>query len=199
MSVDLKINESFHPELKKFIQDVYELVNNNNDEEPLTKGIASLLKPLLQVEGFLNKEYLSSDPQKIADSTDYMVYVAPDSSFSILSCVWAVGQSSPVHDHCTWGVVGVVQGMEIETHYYKPIDGKEEVLKPKEVHFLQKGDVLVCCTKDDDIHDVRSGHVGEPCVGFHVYGGNIKDIKRHVYDPITGKRKLWDELEIGSL
>jgi predicted metal-dependent enzyme (double-stranded beta helix superfamily) len=190
MISNLNINEGFHPALKKFICDVHEIVHEYNEEETITKEVSSLLQSLLKVEGFLNREYTKSNPLK---DVDYLVYTAPDNSFSILSAVWDVGQSTPIHDHGTWGVIGVVQGVEIETHYHKPTNDKEEPLKLKDVYILSKGEVLTCCTKDDDVHDVRSGHVGEPCVGFHVYGGNIKEIQRHLYDPITGKRTVWDE------
>ncbi|EKN70652.1 cysteine dioxygenase type I [Neobacillus bataviensis LMG 21833] len=186
MSVDLKINENYHPELKRFLKDVYELVQQNHNEKTITREVGNLLKPLLQVEGFLDERFREPNSER---SKVYNVYVAPDKSFSIASAVWNPGQGTPIHDHCTWGIIGVVQGVEIETHYHQPDGYKKEPLKCKEVHILQKGEVLVCCTTDQDIHDVRGGYSGEPCVGFHVYGGDLAEIDRHVYNPLTGERK----------
>ena len=47
------------------------------------------------------------------------------------------------------------------------------------------GQVTVCCTTDDDVHQVRCG--GEqPVVGIHVYGADIGTLPRRSYDPATG-------------
>lgn len=185
MTVDLKIDGSFHPDLKRFIREVYDLVQQKKDEETTTKEILQLMKPLLTTEGIIDEKYMQ--PGQDSDRL-YKLYVAPDESFSIGSAVWDKGQCTPIHDHGTWGVIGVIQGVEIETHYHRPKENKIGPLKSKEVHILKKGEALICCTSDEDVHDVRSGYVGEPCVGLHVYGGDIGKIKRNVFNPITGEK-----------
>jgi predicted metal-dependent enzyme (double-stranded beta helix superfamily) len=50
---------------------------------------------------------------------------------------------------------------------------------------LNPGQVIVCCTTDQDLHRVSA--VGaQPCVGIHVYGGDIGTIRRRSYDVETG-------------
>src|SRR5690349_12130266 len=39
------------------------------------------------------------------------LYVEPDGSFSIVAVVWPPGHVTPIHDHTTWCVFGVVQGV----------------------------------------------------------------------------------------
>ena len=48
------------------------------------------------------------------------LYVAPDGSFSIVALVWRPGQITRIHDHITWCVFGVIQGVEHEVsiHIY---------------------------------------------------------------------------------
>ena len=60
---------------------------------------------------------------------------------------------------------------------------------------LHTGDVAVCCTSDQDVHEVACAS-NVPTVGIHVYGGNIGELERHVYDKTTGEEKTvvtaWD-------
>lgn len=39
------------------------------------------------------------------------------SRFSVISFVWGPGQRTPIHDHRTWGLVGILRGGEISTTY----------------------------------------------------------------------------------
>src|SRR4029079_11435745 len=98
--------------------------------------------------------------------------------------VWDVGQGTPVHGHETWGVVGIHSGVEVETRYEKPT--VEDVpLVALGTEEWSTGQVTVCCTTDDDVHQVRCG--GEqPVVGIHVYGAAIGTLPLRIYDPETG-------------
>ena len=44
----------------------------------------------------------------------HTLYVEPDGSFSIVALVWRPGQVTRIHDHVTWCVFGVIQGVEQE-------------------------------------------------------------------------------------
>ncbi|MEH7524207.1 hypothetical protein V7149_13135, partial [Bacillus sp. JJ1503] len=70
-----------------------------------------------------------------------------------------------------------------------PVQINEQILK--------KGNVVVCCTSDQDVHKVSCA-TDEPCVGIHVYGDNIGEIERRVFDPDTGRSKkvitAWDPI-----
>src|SRR3569833_948956 len=47
----------------------------------------------------------------------HTLYAAPDGAFSIVGLVWLPGQVTPIHDHVTWCVFGVLQGVEHEELY----------------------------------------------------------------------------------
>lgn len=181
--------EELHPELKKFIKYIDRLVESKEDEASITQKVAERMKELMQHENVIPEAYKKPNPNKY---TLYPVYVAPNNRFCIASAVWDVGQSTPIHTHGTWGVIGILQGGEHEIHYdiqpgSAPVVHKEQNLK--------KGDVVVCCTSDQDVHKVSCATM-EPCVGLHVYGGNIGEIERFVFDPISGVKKRvvtsWD-------
>ena len=55
--------------------------------------------------------------QRTGDPARYLshlLHAEPDGSFSIVAMVWLPGQVTPVHDHVTWCVFGVLQGAEHE-------------------------------------------------------------------------------------
>jgi predicted metal-dependent enzyme (double-stranded beta helix superfamily) len=183
--------EDMYPVLKNFINDIEVIVQIGGEEAVVTKKVAERMKELLLVDGVIPDVYKQPNPNKY---TLYPVYIAPDNSFSIASAVWDVGQSTPIHDHGTWGVIGIVQGKEHEIHYTLPSGAPPVRIMERD---LEKGEVTVCCTSDQDVHEV-SCTSKEPCVGIHVYGGNIGEIERHIYDPVTGNKKTvvtaWDPI-----
>ncbi|MEH7346622.1 hypothetical protein V7122_22500 [Bacillus sp. JJ1532] len=169
-----------HPELIEFIEYIDMLVKNTKETEvSITQKVAVRMKEIMFMDEVIPEIYRKPNPDKY---TLYPVYVAPDNSFSIASAVWDVGQSTPIHNHGTWGVIGIVQGGEHEIHY-EVTTGAAPVKISEQT--LEKGDVVVCCTSDQDIHKVSCA-TKEPCVGIHVYGGNIGEIERRVFDPLTG-------------
>jgi predicted metal-dependent enzyme (double-stranded beta helix superfamily) len=95
--------------------------------------------------------------------------------------VWRPGQVTPIHDHVTWCVFGVVQGIEYEELYALDPDGTclAEVgineNRPDEVSgFAPPG----------DIHRVRN--IGDDvAISLHVYGADITRLGssvRRTYD-----------------
>src|SRR5699024_5669866 len=152
MTVELKIDADFHPVLQEFIQKTYEVVNASSDEKEITSQVAPLLQSILKTDGLLHEKYFKTIPTK---NKNYKIYVAPNNSFSIALAVFVPGQGTPIHDHNTWGVIGIIDGMEIQTDYHHPKMGEKGRLKYKDVHFLEAGNVRVCCTTDQDLHDVR--------------------------------------------
>jgi predicted metal-dependent enzyme (double-stranded beta helix superfamily) len=169
------------PEVAAFARTVQELVGRGLDERPLTVAVQAELTALLAAGFELPEDRTRPDPERYVM---YPLHVAPDGSFSIASAVWNVGQGTPVHGHETWGVVGIYRGVEVETRYEKPavadvplvVEGTDE---------WGAGQVTVCCTTDDDVHQVRCGG-DQPVVGIHVYGADIGTLPRRSYDPETG-------------
>jgi len=170
-----------NPELRHFVDDVHEMVRSISDEKELTRRIADRLRSLLAEGLSLPKATTQAHPDRYVM---YPLYVAEEGSFSIASAVWNVGQSTPVHGHETWGVVGIYSGVERELRYQKPT-AADVPLVPLGEEDWSAGAVTVCCTSDDDVHRVSCGSA-EPCVGIHVYGADIGTLQRRSYVPETG-------------
>src|SRR5204863_356084 len=76
-----------------------------------------LMLDLLEgAETFLEPRHYRSDP---AGYTRNLIYAAPDKGLSLYALVWLPGQWTPVHDHGSWGVVGVHEGVLEERSYVR--------------------------------------------------------------------------------
>lgn len=170
------------PVFDRFVDKVDDVVATGDGEDAVTRAVASMLEELLEGTDFVLPESVTA-----AHSDHYVMYplyVHPSGSFSIASAVWNVGQSTPVHGHETWGVVGIYSGGEHERRYVKPTRA-DEPLVPAGEQVWSPGQVTVCCTTDDDVHEVSCAG-DAPCVGIHVYGADIGTLRRRAYDPETG-------------
>lgn len=72
----------------------------------LTKG-KEILAQLISQDDWLEEDFRKTHPEYYQQ---YLLYCDPYERFSLQSFVWGPGQSTPVHDHTVWGLVGVLQG-----------------------------------------------------------------------------------------
>lgn len=168
--------------LDEFVDDVSQAIARGGGERVVTAEVAKGLEKLLASDFELPPGFVAPHPDRYVM---YPVYVDPEGEFSIAAAVWNVGQKTPVHGHETWGVVGIYSGVEREVRYVKPAQPDVPLSVAEEAHEWQPGEVTVCCTTDDDVHEVSCSG-SQPCIGIHVYGANIGSLKRRSYDPETG-------------
>jgi len=126
--------------------------------------VAAALRRHLPGPGLLTAGQLAGDP---AGYQTYLVHAEADGSFSIAVMVWLPGQQTPVHDHLTWCVTGVLKGTEYE-EIFAVRDGHLEVVA---CNANQVGTVSGFAPPGD-IHQVtNSGQ--DVAVSMHVYGTDI--------------------------
>src|SRR5207245_2100097 len=81
------------------------------------------LKPLL--EKAVNTSSLPAEaftPRKDRFAMN-LLHMPDDEAYSIIGGVWRPGQSTPIHDHLTWALIGVYEGEERETLFRRIDDG----------------------------------------------------------------------------
>lgn len=152
---------------------------------------ASLMRRFLAGNSaFLGPEHLRSDPDHYARNA---IYVPDDGRMSLFALVWLPGQWTPIHDHGTWGVVGVVSGV-LEEQAYVPqgaIVGDDDIdLTPGALIMMSAGTVTTFVPNPDHIHRTGVPADGERAVSLHLYGRTMSSF--HVYDPDAGTRRLID-------
>jgi 3-mercaptopropionate dioxygenase len=119
-------------------------------------------------------------PEQRAGSSDgyrtYALHVEPDGSFSIVALVWRPGQLTRIHDHVTWCVFGVIQGVEHEELY----DTELHVVGRSDNH---AGDVSGFAPPGD-IHRVHNT-ADTTAISIHIYGTDVTRVGssvRRYYD-----------------
>ena len=106
----------------------------------------------------------------------HTLHVEPDGSFSIIAVVWRPGQLTRIHDHVTWCVVGVIQGVEHEELF-------DANLNPIGTSDNQVGDVSGFAPPGD-IHRVHNT-ASTTAISVHIYGTDVTRIGssvRRFYD-----------------
>ena len=119
------------------------------------------------------------DPEIVAgERRARQLHVEPDGTFSILALVWAPGQLTRIHDHVTWCVFGVVQGIEHEELF-------DDQLNLVGVTDNRPGDVSGFAPPGD-IHRLHN-ITGDVAVSIHIYGTDVTRIGtsvRRYYDNV---------------
>jgi 3-mercaptopropionate dioxygenase len=129
----------------------------------------------------LTREQRYGDP---AGYRCHLLHAEPDGSFSVVALVWRPGQATPIHDHVTWCVFGVIQGAEHEERYVLRDGGW---LEQAGTTMNATGDVTGLAPPGD-IHRVRNAGA-QTAISLHIYGTDISRMGssvRRIYDlPVT--------------
>ncbi|MBB5159379.1 cysteine dioxygenase family protein [Saccharopolyspora phatthalungensis] len=158
-----------------------------SDEPPehTSRRVAEVLAPFLDFKDLVDVRHLEPDPHAYKQ---HVLHVAPDGRFSLVALVWLPGQSTPIHDHTTWCVVGTYLGEEVETTYQLvPSAGGRRALAPVATMVNPAGTVAHLAPPGD-IHLVRNGS-DDLVISLHVYG---TDVRVHG----TSIRRCYDEFDV---
>jgi predicted metal-dependent enzyme (double-stranded beta helix superfamily) len=170
--------------LRDFVVGMTTLVSHESAEPNLiTKG-SELLKTLIQTDSWLPEFCTVPHPEFYQQ---FLLHADPLGRFSVVSFVWGPGQKTPIHDHCIWGLIGMLRGMEKGQRYKQLPSGELVTDGPETV--LHQGEIEAVSPTIGDIHVVSNAVPDKTSISIHVYGANIGAVKRHTYDPITGTPK----------
>ena len=119
-------------------------------------------------------------PEQRAGADDgyrsHILHAEPGGAFSIIGLVWRPGQITRIHDHLTWCVFGVIQGVEHEDLF----DADLNLIGESDNHV---GDVSGFAPPGD-IHRVHNT-ADETAISIHVYGTDVSRVgssARRYYD-----------------
>ena len=161
-----------------FIASADSVIRRGIDPKDTVLAIEPLLRGLVMEPDWLNEKYRRAIPSKAY--AQYLLYRPADHAFSVVSFVWNPGQGSPIHDHCTWGVIGQLEGQEEESRFRLQNNRLERI----GVVLARPGDVSHVYPPTRDIHQIIN-RSSTPTISIHIYGGDIGSQRRHVYDPDT--------------
>ncbi len=187
-----------HPRMHAFITQV----NQVRAQDRAPKALLAAIRP--------DFEALLADPTWLAEEFRHpavhsgmgggigmwLLYRAGDGGLAFSSLVVPAGSTTPVHNHLTWGLVGLYQGTQQETVYTRTDSGTQAtraVLTVQDQLHLQPGDCYELLPHND-IHSVRTTST-QASVSLHLLGNDNGCTWRHQFDPaqesVTDFRSGW--------
>jgi predicted metal-dependent enzyme (double-stranded beta helix superfamily) len=129
------------------------------------------------VEGCdLDAMWRESDPDKRLPGgyRRHQVVRDPEYGFTVVVLLWEPGASTPIHDHDTWCVFGVLEGSLEITDYEVVTDDGEGPFRLKEVdrQLCDAGITGDNLAADTEVHRVRNTG-SERAISLHVYGADL--------------------------
>ncbi len=124
-------------------------------------------------------------------SVQYLLDKSSVGKFTITSVVFSQGYCTPVHNHDTWGLIGIWRGEEQEERFKRTDNGTRTghvELRPAGTMTNTPGSICHLIPPDEEIHRIRTVSP-EPSCSVHVYGGDIFGKTRQQYDLETGAIK----------
>lgn len=126
--------------------------------------VADELRPILPGPEILTPAQRLGGPD---GPTGHLLHAEPDGTFSVTAVIWRPGQTTGIHDHITWCVVGVLQGVEHEELFDADLD-------PVGVNDNRPGEVTGFAPPGD-IHRIRNTGT-ETAISLHVYGTDLSRV-----------------------
>jgi predicted metal-dependent enzyme (double-stranded beta helix superfamily) len=154
--------------LTELVTAIRGVVDRHADWRLTAQLVAGQLRRHLPGPGLLSPEQRRGDP---TDYQSLLLYVEPGGFFSVVALVWLPGQTTRIHDHLTWCVFGVLQGIEHEELF----DPDLNVIGENDNHpgavsgFAPPGDI-------HRVHNVGT----TTAISLHVYGTDISRVGNSV-------------------
>lgn len=164
--------------LRGFIQSITRLLDDGADEARIFRDGRALLSDLVRHDDWLPDAYAQPNPDRYQQ---YLLHCDPLERFSVVSFVWGPGQTTPVHDHTVWGMVGILRGAELCEEF-------DAHGQPAGRHELRPGRVDLVSPTVGDVHRVSNLLPDAVSVSVHLYGANIGRVERHVFQPDGTRR-----------
>jgi predicted metal-dependent enzyme (double-stranded beta helix superfamily) len=169
---------SGHPAFATFVRNADASVDDPH-------AVADHLRRLIAADGWLA-------PTDRAPGRDtyrqHLLHVSPCRGLSVVALVWLPGQTTPIHDHVSWCVVGVHKGVEREERYDVVETPGGPALRPAGSVLAPRGHVETLIPPDGDIHAVTAAG-RETAISIHVYGADIEVLGSSIH-------RRYDELPV---
>ena len=177
--------------MNRLIHDLGQLLSAPESETARIQRVADRVGAFVQEPPSLNPRFTRPGHDTYAR---YLVHRDSQHRFVVVAMVWGPGQRTPVHDHGTWGIIGMLQGHIAAWTYQRQDDGSQEgYAELEESGYLEAGPgtvLPVVFPPDDEIHRLQNPG-DQVAIGLHVYG---KAIERCRSFDLNTNQWTWREL-----
>ena len=178
--------------LDEFVHDMSALVDEQPDQERLFDLGSTYLERLINNPDAVPEEYRIPAIRngRRANHGTYVLHYG-DNGLLVTSVVWGPGDHIGPHDHCTWGMIGVMDNGITETRFTRHDDRSRDdyaVIEKDRETLVRPGDVSLLIPEVDEIHQMDN-YSDRPTVEIHVYGNDLRGLQRSNYNLDTGAVK----------
>ncbi len=151
--------------LQESIQDVDSAVRGYSSESEILLHLKPVLEKLVGSAASVPANAFTPRKDRFAMN---LLQMPDDEGYSIIGGVWHPGQTTPIHDHLTWALIGVYEGEEREALFRRTDDGSNPKLAKiqqvsERVH--KKGHVTVLGhTGIHRVDNVSGAHLERSCL-----------------------------------
>lgn len=193
-----KLTQAHHqrdPQLARFVETVHEALESELAVTAVAQTVAGQMSELLKTWRMPDPRYLERQPGCRYGS--YLLYRAPDYSFVVVIDTFDRGQSTQIHNHRCWAVVGLLDGAERNEIYEVP-SGLSAPPRLVREQVTRPGEVLTMM--ETDMHRLQTDQ-GQYSLSLHVYGAEVGTIRRVRWDDQAHRyvefRQGWSNDAIG--
>lgn len=161
--------------LRDFVVAFADLLAATSNEQAILEKGGALLAQLIARDNWLPDAFARPDPERYQQ---YLLHCDSRERFSVVSFVWDEGQTTPIHDHTVWGLVGVLRGQE-RVERFRRLPAGSLIADGEKI--LREGEIDAVSPHVGDIHRVSNGLTDRPSISIHVYGANIGAVERATY------------------
>ena len=180
--------------LDQFVRESRDVIRGHREPSDNVEKIVPLMHKLLSGDkSFLKPQHFQSHPEHYARNA---IFIDDDKLMSLYALVWQPGQWTPIHDHGTWGVVGVHEGMLEERSFMRADSQTGSELD--NIKLVRGGAILLApasvtsfVPNPDHIHISGNPDSDKRVVSLHLYGNAMAGF--YVYDQKTRTRR-WVEV-----
>jgi predicted metal-dependent enzyme (double-stranded beta helix superfamily) len=162
--------------LRHFVQQFDRLLERQPDEATVLREGAALLTTLVAHDDWLPEASAQPDPSRYQQ---HLLYCDARENFSVVSFVWGPGQSTPIHNHTVWGLIGMLRGAELAQPFERDTSGRWVASNAPLT--LYPGQVEAVSPTIGDVHRVSNALPEQVSISIHVYGANIGAVQRSVF------------------
>lgn len=154
------------------------------DREEAVRRLEPLLRRALHGPGWTDRRYAAAME---GGRRGYEYYRNDDGSLFVYGVLFRQGHPTPVHDHVTWGLIGVHSGEQRTARYRRRDDGSEPgrcSVDLVEDGVLRRG-ATYPLLPPHDIHSIEVVSPGEG-LSIHVLGADLRQQRRRIFDVAAG-------------
>jgi 3-mercaptopropionate dioxygenase len=184
MPAETRSNRQAGTELDELVAGLRAVVDRRADWHATARLVAAELEQHLPSADVLTAQQRTGSQEGYRS---HVLHAEPGGAFSIQALVWRPGQTTPIHDHLTWCVFGVIQGIEFEELFV--LDEANECLIESGSSINRAGDVNGFAPPGD-IHRVRNAG-DRTAISIHVYGTDVSrvgsSVRRYYELPVRAR------------